>query len=306
MLSKIKNFIKYNSLACIYLIFFIISQSVALMGLFVYYVMNDESFQMKFVELMGPIYNNPNLNYLESYDEITNAYMELVNELIIPILFVSNLLIVIVIGLKIFLNRKKETVIKKISLNEAFKYALFGVLLNLIISLIISLLPASLIESHSSATESVLTGNVWLLLITSGILAPIAEEFICRYGMQKNLIKINVVFGIAYQALVFGMLHGNLVQSTYAFVLGLIFGIVVYRKENLLYSIILHLSINTSSVVISCIEIPELLGMGIIIIVLGILTLITMKMSKKVSHISNMNEDNQEIVLEDFNEKESE
>lgn len=274
MLSKVKNFFKYTSLAYGYLILFILSQSLALMVVFSYFVMNNVDFQDRFIALMGPIYDNPNFNYFEAYDDILLCYMELMDGLLVPTLFISNLVIVAILGIKIFLNRKKETVIKKISLGEGLQYVFLGILLNFVISAIISFLPASLIESHSGATESLLNGNVGILLLTSGILAPIAEELICRYGMQKNLSKINIIFGIVYQALIFGFLHGNIVQSTYACVLGLIFGYIVYKKGNLLYSIILHISINTSSVLIASFSKNELIGMIYLLIICGIIILL--------------------------------
>lgn len=303
MLKKIKNFIKYNSIGSIYLCLFLLSQSFAMIGVFIYNVYTNMEFQDKFIELLGPIYLDSNFNYLESYDEILVSYMNLFNDILLPILLISNVFITIILGIKIFASRKKETVIKKISIYEIFKYIAIGIGLNLIISIIISLLPTELIESHSTATEGVLNGAPLILLLSSGIFAPIAEELICRYGMQKNFVKINPVFGIIYQALVFGLLHGNLVQSTYAFVLGLIFGFIVYKKGNLLYSIILHIAINTSSVFIVILGINELLamlGMLLISIILAVLFYFIFYKNKK-DIMLNVSEEG----LDDLNDRES-
>ncbi|MDP0880704.1 CPBP family intramembrane glutamic endopeptidase, partial [Klebsiella variicola] len=48
--------------------------------------------------------------------------------------------------------------------------------------------------------------------------------------------------------ILFGVSHGNLVQGTYAFVLGVIFGIVYLYTNNLWITILLHMGINSSSV----------------------------------------------------------
>ncbi len=51
----------------------------------------------------------------------------------------------------------------------------------------------------------------------------------------------------AVQALLFALLHGNLVQGGYAFFDGLLFGWIVWRTGRLRYSILLHLTVNLSS-----------------------------------------------------------
>ena len=46
----------------------------------------------------------------------------------------------------------------------------------------------------------------------------------------------------------FGIAHMNPIQSTYAFLLGLILGYLYYKTGNLLNSILLHITINSTSV----------------------------------------------------------
>jgi membrane protease YdiL (CAAX protease family) len=268
--NKILNFLKYISISMLYVILFVLVQSFVMIGLLAYKIVGDAKFQEDLLKMLEPMYDE---NIL--YSEYTAGFLGMVEDIIVPTLFISNLLIVIIIGIKILVSNKKEHTLKKLPLEDVFKYAIIGILANLGISLIISLLPTSLIESHASTTDMVLGGNPIIVLFATGIFAPIAEEFMCRYGMQKNLTKINPIFGIIMQSLVFGLLHGNLVQSTYAFVLGLFFGYVVYKKENLWYSIILHMSINTSSVLASFLPFNELISMALIFGTLLVLYIIT-------------------------------
>lgn len=264
--NKFKNFLKYTGIAYIYLTLFVIFQTFCSFGVLMYKVITDFDFGDRFLELMEPIYYNGN-NYWANYDDILMAYYELLSDLIVPILFVSNLCVVIFIGIKIFVTRKKDNIFHKISIDEISLFIFLGIFLNIVISFIIGLLPQNLVDSHSDMTSMVLNGNVFFLVICSGILAPLAEEFIFRYGMMKNLIKINVPFAIIYQAILFGLLHGNLVQGTYAFILGIIFGIIVYKKGNVWYSIILHISINTSSVLVSSMGDNEFFSFMIIFVI---------------------------------------
>lgn len=281
MWGKFKNFFKYNSVAVVYLLLFVLSQTIIGFGVLFHKIMNDFEFGDKFLEVLMPYYDNPNnMVALEQYPNFYIDYMELLSELLIPIILLSNLAIVFIIGIKILITRKNENLFKKISISNICKYLFLGILLNIVISFIVSLLPMELIEDHASNTEALLVGNPIILFLSAGVLAPLAEELIFRYGMLKNLIKINPIFAIIYQALLFGLLHGNIVQSSYAFVLGLIFGIIVYKKGNVLLTILMHIGINASSVLTVILGMNEMLCLALIMIVMFILFLIFNKIEK--------------------------
>ena len=88
----------------------------------------------------------------------------------------------------------------------------------------------------------------FLILVIAG---PIMEEIFCR----KMIIDRVRIFGekraVIFSALVFGLFHGNLSQSIYAFALGLVLGYVYLRSEKLRYSIALHMAFNFMGSVIS-------------------------------------------------------
>lgn len=286
-MKKIGNFFKCMGISYIYLTVFILSQVFSLFGYMFFKLYTDIDFIEKFVDIFGPIYDNlgdSTIAYLENYGDVMSAYMEIINDLLIPILTISNLCVIIIIYIKIFYDYKKKNikVIKKVDFKELFKFLGIGILLNLVISLIIGLLPKELIESHEAATQFALNGNIYLLIFSSGILAPIAEELVFRYGMMKNLIKINVPFGIIFQALLFGLMHGNIVQSSYAFLLGLIFGYIDYKHDNIAYSIILHIAINASSVIVGTLGINEVVGMLILIAISFIIYFIIPKKKENI------------------------
>lgn len=118
----------------------------------------------------------------------------------------------------------------------------FGVLLSCV-----DIINPDLMSAYRNTIESSgLADMTWLSAIATLILAPISEEIIFR-GMTMNIArKFTKNFWIAnvFQAFVFGIAHMNIVQSTYAFVLGLLLG-YVYRKYNSLFaSMIGHLAFN--------------------------------------------------------------
>lgn len=102
--------------------------------------------------------------------------------------------------------------------------------------------------------------------LSIAVLAPINEEIVCRGVMLEYALRAvsgyrgpashapinDRMFWIAnaLQAAAFGLLHLNIVQSTYAFLLGLAMGWVYWKTRDLRYPMVLHLSINAASYII--------------------------------------------------------
>jgi membrane protease YdiL (CAAX protease family) len=106
--------------------------------------------------------------------------------------------------------------------------------------------------SDTTTTDIVLTGHpFWLLLLSTGILVPIMEEIVFRYGLCGTLARNNKKTALIVSAIIFGVVHGNIIQAAYATVLGLIMGMLYLKYENLIYPIIVHITINSSSVIVS-------------------------------------------------------
>ena len=86
--------------------------------------------------------------------------------------------------------------------------------------------------------------NSWLA-ISPIILAPILEEILCRGMLFHRLQKIvNFKIAIVIQAIFFAILHGNIIQFGYTFLMGIIAGYLVYYTKSLIPSIVFHFSNN--------------------------------------------------------------
>lgn len=59
--------------------------------------------------------------------------------------------------------------------------------------------------------------------------------------LKKNF---NIIAAVIVQALVFGVVHGNIVQGTYAFISGILLAIVYIHYESIFACIIVHMTIN--------------------------------------------------------------
>ena len=83
----------------------------------------------------------------------------------------------------------------------------------------------------------------WVFLFAV-IIAPIMEELIFR----KLLIDRIIVFGdgpaILLSAVIFGLIHGNITQCVYAFLVGWVLGYVYVRTGRITASILLHMLMN--------------------------------------------------------------
>jgi membrane protease YdiL (CAAX protease family) len=100
-------------------------------------------------------------------------------------------------------------------------------------------------EEYLEITDEFFGGNFLFVLISALILAPISEELICRGIIMKKAREV-FPFAVAnvIQAIIFGVMHGNVIQGSYAFLLGLILGYITYRYDSILPAILMHSLIN--------------------------------------------------------------
>lgn len=104
-----------------------------------------------------------------------------------------------------------------------------------------------MIEAYNQMMEEAGIAELSVLsVIATVILAPVGEEIIFRGLTIEYLKKAGAGFWVinVIQALFFGIAHMNLVQGTYAFLLGLACGYVVLRYESLLAGIAVHFVFN--------------------------------------------------------------
>ncbi|MBO5337993.1 MAG: CPBP family intramembrane metalloprotease [Lachnospiraceae bacterium] len=112
------------------------------------------------------------------------------------------------------------------------------------------------IESYMELMEAAGLGVDAFAIFASIFLAPIGEEIVCRgitYHYAKKIVadmnNRRVAFWIAnaLQAVMFGVMHANLIQGLYAFLLGLGLGWLRERYNSLYPAMLAHAIINFSS-----------------------------------------------------------
>lgn len=106
-------------------------------------------------------------------------------------------------------------------------------------------------ETHIGMLE---IGMSFISFILVVFIAPISEEFIFRAVILAKAKKImSFTAANILQSVLFGIMHGNIIQGVYAFALGLLIGFVYEKRQSIIVPIILHMIFNLSSVIISTI-----------------------------------------------------
>lgn len=84
-------------------------------------------------------------------------------------------------------------------------------------------------------------GRGWRALLLTVVMAPLAEEFLCRGVLLESArAKGGVVYGLFFSAIFFGVIHFHPAAVVNAFVMGLVLGYVYLRSESLWLAVILH------------------------------------------------------------------
>lgn len=86
------------------------------------------------------------------------------------------------------------------------------------------------------------------------ILPAFVEEILCRGILYNNHRKVDVKKAIILNGILFGLLHGNFNQFAYAFVMGMIFSLLVEATDTVISTIWCHFLINGNSIVASFIS----------------------------------------------------
>lgn len=151
-----------------------------------------------------------------------------------------------------------------------------------------------IIQEYSEMMELAGIGVNPLAIIASVLVAPIGEEILCRgltfhYAgkVVEDMRNKKAAFWTAncLQALLFGIMHGNLVQGSYAFLLGLCLGWLRYRYNSLYPAMLAHFLVNfASSFLIGYLfgPLPNLLAVYVLILVVSVAGIILLMRHEEV------------------------
>lgn len=86
--------------------------------------------------------------------------------------------------------------------------------------------------------------SVIVQVIVAVICAPIFEELAFRKFLLDRISGFGEATAVFISGLMFGLLHGNLAQFTYAFGMGLFLAYIYIRTGKIIYTIMIHMIVN--------------------------------------------------------------
>ena len=123
-----------------------------------------------------------------------------------------------------------------------------------------------ILNTTESSMDKIFESNPIIEILIAAILAPICEELIFRGIGLTILKKHGKTTAILFTALLFGLCHGSIVQSTTAIIAGIVLGYVCL-EYGLIYSILIHMFNNF---VIAIVTIEEYSILLYVIIFIGV------------------------------------
>ncbi len=207
---------------------------------------------------------------LSSYDILLNS---LYSVSMLASLF-SNLVTAAVLCALPFIAR--ETPEEGLSVREC-KYSviplsiLFGITASAAIGILWEMIPfpESMWDEYNALLGSTVVENNVITFLAVAVMAPITEELLFRAlicgGFSSAMPKWLAVF---LSALIFGIIHGNLIQGSYAFCFGLILGFFFIRTCSVIPGILIHVGFNSASYFFAPLDsLPEMLAGTVMLII---------------------------------------
>lgn len=109
-------------------------------------------------------------------------------------------------------------------------------------------------EYYKTLMNMALGGNEVIAIISTALLAPIAEELLFRgIVLERAKRSFGAVGCIALTAVIFALYHMNLIQGVYVLPLGIFTGYVAYKYNSIILPIIVHMLNNILGIIIASI-----------------------------------------------------
>ncbi len=190
---------------------------------------------------------------LLAYVYLGGTLVELVKNDLLQIVIVQ---VVLILPSICYLLWLKQPIGEVLSVNGmSFGTGVLVLLFTALLSPLMTFLNAlSLLFTDYTVTDSMLSISeetpFLVMLICVAVIPAIHEEVIYRGVFFQEYRKTSPLMGALLSAFLFGLMHGNLNQFVYTFVLGFAFAMMVEATGTLLSSMLMHFAINGTSVVL--------------------------------------------------------
>ncbi len=127
---------------------------------------------------------------------------------------------------------------------------LFGITASYSLNAILNAIPIpkEILHQYSQSMEPMFTKTDAVTLLSVVVVAPILEELLFRAIPIRQFSRILPRWvAVILSSLLFGVAHGDIIQSCYATALGLLLGLIYVRYGSVLPSILFHIGFNAAA-----------------------------------------------------------
>ena len=121
---------------------------------------------------------------------------------------------------------------------------------NVITNFIVTILSSygiNLTQSEESEPKTLVSS--FLFFVSIAVVPAIVEEIAMRGVVLHAMVRYGKVFAIVSSAFVFGILHGNLIQAPFAFMVGIVLGFITIKTNSIIPAMLIHFCNNGLSAI---------------------------------------------------------
>lgn len=157
-------------------------------------------------------------------------------------------------------NYAKAVRMKKLRFSTMLWLLLFTICVMPLMSMVNAISMLFVKNSTAGMMTSVISGNSYFISMLLIALIPcVFEESVYRGLFYNEYRKVSPWKGMVLSGLLFGLMHGNINQFTYAFLMGIIFAMIIEATDSILASMFMHFLINGASVTLTAVY-PKLIA----------------------------------------------
>lgn len=209
--------------------------------------------------------------------------LELVLSLALPVvlknIFDTNTILILTTGLISMISilvtvsfikayNPQEKTNRKISRKNSFNLIFVGIALICLLQLVLPYLYKWLgidynaLEMFEVSPGSGVLSSV-IFFIVLAVLPAIFEELLCRKAILNLAKRYGNLFAVVFSAMIFALIHLNMGQAIFAFVMGLIFGVIAVKTNSIKIPVLLHF-LNNGYAALMTIFVENNIAVGII------------------------------------------
>lgn len=107
-------------------------------------------------------------------------------------------------------------------------------------------------NTYDEVASQIYNKNVFTTILSAVVIAPLLEEFLFRGVLYRRMRdSISIIPSMLLSAIIFGLIHGNLVQFIYAFFIGILLAYVFEKFKTIWAPVIFHGAANLFSVLVT-------------------------------------------------------